>query len=338
MNKVYIYVHSKLLMAHGVQVIVQQIERKIKEATVVNSLKDVPKGAIVIPYGVLESVELIKKKKDYPLVLSMLVDAYSLGESSKLVCFWNKPYIAFSQKLRGALKYVKFTLYEWLILRYYNHVVLVSWGDKYYYSRKLSTRRYAEKITVIPNGIIPWEGNRIYRRKNNHKLIIGCLSPWDESAFATLQLFLNEIWAKLNTRNNLKLIIAGRYLTEDKKNYILGFENIEVMGEVKDLSEFYDAIDVSLLTMVKRCGIINRLLDAFSYQVPVLTRPQSLLAFKEKLDCCYVYNDVNTFERMVANILNNPLMVQKKVNDARDVILRNNDWEKNYSSFNELLM
>lgn len=336
-KSIYIYVRPQLMTAHGVQVIVRQIEKKIGDVEVIGNLGDAPTGSTVLPYGVLESVELIKMRKHYPLSLSLLVDAYSLGEISKLGYFWNKPYIPLKHRLRGGLKFLKFFLYEWLVLKYYKRIMLVSWGDKHYYERNLCTRKYSSKIVVILNGIEQQSGRPLYVRKDEKELRIGCLSPWNESSFATLQLFLNDIWAKLPSREGMRLIIAGRNLTEIRKSYLLQYDNVEIMGEVKNLAEFYDAIDVSLLTMVKKCGIINRILDAFAYQVPVITRPQSLLAFKEPLTCCYQYYNAETFLHAVNDVIKNPEEVRGKVKAAKEFSIKDLDWQKNYLRFEELL-
>lgn len=332
----YIYLHEVLYGAYGVKVIVNQMKSLLQDAIVVHHLDEVPEDATVIPYGLLESVEVIKSHR-FNLTLSLMVDAYSLGEWSNFTKTWNKSFIPFDYKLRSFLKTIKYFALEYYILSRYKNIMLVSWGDKDYYGRIPFFKKFANKIIVVPNGVqIPVPVKKHLGTCKN-TLRIGCLSPWGGPSFYTMQFFLNDIWKEVD-KSGLELVVAGRGMTAEKQAYIEGFENVKVIGEVGRLEEFYEQVDVSLVTMLKKCGIINRVLDGFSFGVPVLCRPESLLAFKDLPDCCYTYNDAKSFMRAIENIKGNPEIALKKAGTALDYVQAHHDWNKNYEDLAKKIM
>ena len=193
-------------------------------------------------------------------------------------------------------------------------------------------KKFGSKFIVVPNGVeIPVPVEK-HLGADNSKLRIGCLSPWWGPSYYTLQFFLNDVWKKID-KTGLELVVAGRGMTPEKQAYIERFENVKVIGEVEKLEEFYEQVDVSLITMLKKCGIINRVLDGFSFGVPVMCRPESLLAFKDLPDCCYTYEDANSFMTAIKEIISNPNEALLKADKALAFVRKHHDWEKNYEKF-----
>ena len=152
-----------------------------------------------------------------------------------------------------------------------------------------------------------------------------------------MQYFLKEIWGKLPSYENIELIIAGRGLSSEKIKFMESFHNVKVVGEVEKLEDFYENIDISLIVMLKKCGIINRVLDGFSFNVPVLCRPESLLAFNKLPDCCYTYNDCETFLKAINTIKNKPQVAIEKANMALIYVKEFHDWGVNYKDFSSYI-
>ena len=328
----YIYLHNTLYQAYGVKVIVNHLKGVLHDAVVTHQLDELPDDATVIPYGLLESVEVIRCRR-FKLGLALMIDAYSLGEWSNFAITWRKSFIPLKYKARSLLKSIKYFFLEYWVLRKYDKIMLVSWGDKQYYEKCQFFKSYANKIIIVPNGVNLPEPIPLRVRKANDKINVGCLSPWWGPSYYTLQFFLNEVWKKIKNKDNIKLIIAGRGITPEKQEYMEKFENVEVIGEVGDLKDFYSQIDISLITMLKKCGIINRVLDGFSYQVPVLCREQSLLAFKDLPDCCYTYMDADSFVKSVRRIVDFPEEANNKVSLAYNFVSDNHNWNLIYQRF-----
>lgn len=331
-----VYVRERLYEAYGVRVIVNHVVSRSNSINVVFSIDNLPSGYSVIPYGVLEANDVISKNV-FDLRISLLIDAYSYGCWSNFKSFLWKSYVPINYKISSLLRFVKFLLIEYRILKNFENIILVSWGDKKYYESLWLTKKFAHKVTVIPNGIeIPERIDRV-RTKCDGIFKVGCLSAWNTNTIYPFYMFLNDVWNKLPNKENMELIVAGRGLTDDMINYISRFPHVKIIGSVEKLDEFYDEIDASLVTMVKKCGIINRLLDGFAYQVPVICRPENLLAFKDLPDCCYPYTNVDSFTDAIESIRQNPDLAREKVQKAYCYIMENNNWDNNYKEFDKLI-
>lgn len=333
---IYIYIERRVTITYGIRVILEQMKDLFDEVQVIDDVDSLPRDAVVIPYGLLASVSLWRKKK-FKLYLSLMVDAYSLGLKSELCFFYMKRYVSKQFLLKHVFRYIKYLIYEYIILRNYNKVMLVSHNDyKYYLNNKL-TGCYTDKIVVVPNGINISPDRHCYLQPNSPKFRIGCLSNWDILTYYTLKDFLYEIWVKIDT-SHLELIIAGRGLTPTMYTELCKFNDIKILGEVKELEDFYEQVDASLITMVKECGIINRILDGFAYRVPVIARPQSFLAFKELPDCYYAYYDVLSFENIIQELRCSYNHSLYKTNVAFDYVRKHHNWENNYQIIKELVV
>lgn len=334
--KAYIFVRKDLSSIYGVKVIINQIERILPGSKTESELREIPSNKLVIPYGVLESKRLIGHKNER-LKIAFLVDAYSLGDISDFKFFLGKSYIPFSFNVQNLLKFFKHIYYEYLIFRHYDRVMLVSHYDKEYYSNMPFIKKYSNKSVVIPNGVLLPQ-KKAYVQRAERAFTVGCLSLWSgDEVFYTLKCFLNEVWKKVPADSNIRLVIAGRGISTEMTDYVAQFNNVTIIGEVEHLEDFYKNIDASLITMAKKCGIINRVLDGFSNQVPVISRPESLLAFKGLPNCYYTYTDINTFLSSANQIRNNPEETANRVSDAYDYVKEHHNWEKNYEILNNLL-
>ena len=148
MADIYVYVREQLYKAYGVRVIVDKVISLFDNAQVVHSLDRLDSKATVIPYGVLEAYKLIKAKR-FKLTMALLVDAFSLGQIEDVKEFGPYSYIPLSYKVKCFLRYFRHLYCEHLILKNYNKVMLVSWGDRDYYAKIPFTKKYVHKIVVV---------------------------------------------------------------------------------------------------------------------------------------------------------------------------------------------
>lgn len=336
MSNRYLYVNSEIYKSYGVRVIVDRIVTQYSTIKRCHDLSEIEDGATVYPYGILEAKAVLDANR-FKTSLALMIDAYSLGEYSNFRKMWNKTYIPFSYRLKALLRSLKFLLLERQILKAYDRIMLVSYGDKSYYEHHPLFKKYAQKICVVPNGVILPQQPNYHTIQEDAVLRIGCLSPWSGPSFYTLQYFLNEIWCKMPDHDGIELVVAGWGISSEKKSYVENFPNTKVIGAVDKLEDFYNNIDVSLVTMLKKCGIINRVLDGFSFEVPVITRPESLLAFKNLPDCCYTYETAESFKKAIDEIRNDYQSAILKAQKAKMYIVDNHDWDKNYQNINDIL-
>lgn len=321
---------SEYSTTYGVKVIVEHLRQVMQDLHVVHNINETDKYDIVIPYGIIQAKSIVKHGRKEK-TCALMVDALSLGMISDFRRMFPYGFIPFKFKIKLLARYFAYLYREYVCLKNYEHVMLVSAFDKIYFARHPLFKRYADKIVVIPNGI-DINGMMPSKRLTSSDGVvrIGCLSAWNDSAFYTLRIFLEDIWSKVNKEYNMRLIVAGTKLTPQKEAILKQYDNVDVMGFVESLDEFFDNIDISLITFLKKCGILNKVLDSFAYEVPVLGRPQNFGAFENIPDCYYTFKDKDSFLTAIYQIVNKPTEVQTKVKMAKDYIRENHDWEKNY--------
>ena len=329
---------SEYSTTYGVKVIVEHLRQVMQDLHVVHNINETDKYDIVIPYGIIQAKAIVKYGRKEK-TCALMVDALSLGMISDFRRMSLYVFIPFKFKIKLLARYFAYLYREYVCLKNYEHVMLVSAYDKSYFARHPLFKRYADKIVVIPNGI---DINDIMPSKrltpSDGVVRIGCLSAWNDSAFYTLRIFLEDIWSKAQKKDdNMRLVVAGTKLTPQKEAILKQYDNVEVMGFVESLDDFFDNIDISLITFLKKCGILNKVLDSFAYEVPVLGRPQNFGAFENIPDCYYTYNDKDSFFSAIKQITSNPTEVQTKVKMAKDYIRENHSWEKNYKTLGRVI-
>jgi len=305
-------------------------EKQGYSVSICSNVAKVESDSIIVTHGLWASYKLYKNNKD-KCQFSFLVDALSLSISSELKYFLKHRCITIKHLVISLLRWFKYSYQEYVILKHYKKIFLVSAWDKEYYERSFLFRRFSSKIIVIPNGIDIPEKLRGNKAVKKNTIIIGCISAWNDPVYFSTLIFFKRIWCEAVKRNpNLVLRIAGRGLTIDYKKQLLGYPNVELEGEVNSLSDFYNSIDISLITLCKEAGILNKVLEAFSYKVPVLGLKQNFLAFNGIPNCYYVYCDISSFLKRIDCIVNDEEERNNKIELAYSYIKENNNWEKNY--------
>jgi len=322
-NNLYIYSRIK---SNGVKVVVDALEQACLRAGLsclqVYSLDGISKDSLVLAYGVKENFELLQK--GYRTDVALLIDAVSLG-------FKNK--IAFYLKNRHILNYDFFySIYAWLkwrrrdktVVKAFKSVVLVSKTDIDYLKR-LCPEATCNYLLVRNGANIP--SVRCERAPSSH-LRLGMLASWgnpvtyEESAWFVEKYFQKYV----KNHPNVTLTLAGRgsYI-----HRLEGRQNVLVMGEVPELKDFFSQIDIFLAVNPKGCGVLNRVLDAFAYQVPVVALPASMSGFQDIDDCYLGFSDLSGFQEAI-DMSQDSVLVGNMIDNAYNYICRNNVWENNY--------
>ena len=106
---------------------------------------------------------------------------------------------------------------------------------------------------------------------------------------------------------------------------------MKYIGEVDSLDDFFKDIDIFISACPKGCGILNRVLDAFSYKTIVLGHEKSFSGFRDLKDCYLEFNDYSSFENRMDYIINNPKEIEGMIENAFNEIQKKFDWNKNYN-------
>lgn len=338
-----IYVYGKDLNPSGIKIILEHLsimlDKKEYKLLCVSSLKTVHKTDFVIPYGILASISLFFH--GYRCRISLLIDAVSIGLISETNYYRHKKVLSWRKMLLNYLRAIVFAFLEVIVLFFFKKIVLVSSFDKKYFLKNPLSFFYKHKIIVVKNGVdLPVN----YSKKNNREYIknrlnMGIISYWTDGAFVSLKCFLDEYSSLLyKDFPYLRLIVAGRALSCDMRKYIEKFPNVDILGEVDCLNDFFELTDVSLIVLPKKSGILNKVLDAMAYGVPVLGLPNAFNSLEHlPHNAYYTFEDYSTLKKSI-EALYNPLSVEDAVETCLKYIKEHHNWNRNYQYLTDILI
>lgn len=333
MISVHYYVpHSD---ANGVKVIthnfVEALNRKGISCVVTESLPE-DKSLFVIPGGVKNGAQLIRK--GFKPTFIILGDAITLGYKNKIKWYLKVGHFLNKDFLYSIFGYLRYYKEEKLVAKSYEKIVLFSKIDVDYILECFNSSD--ERFICIPNGAKLPEPLK-YKTSKFNKIRIGILSAWgDYQAFEENNWFIQKYWLKFQKSHpEYELILAGRGA---QLNRIKNKNGITVLGEVRELGDFFSAIDFFLTVNPKGCGILNRVLDAMAFKVPVIGLDASFSGFPNSDSIFVKFTDYNSFVRAMEYVINPNSDVPQRVEAAYDYLLKNNNWENNYDKLVNFLL
>lgn len=327
--KIFIYTTQD---SNGVSVIINNLKKYLDlngfKCSIINTLDESLKSDIILPYGVNESLELYSK--GFNCIVSLLIDAISLGYLNKIKFYLSKKYFFHYDFLYSVYGYFKYKKRELNVLRLFNYVIVVSDNDRIYLKALAKT----DNILVLKNGVnypkslLSPETNIIDESKIN----LGILSNWGtKQTFYESYWFVVKYFYKFHKKfPESKLFIAGR------GDYIQKFNNINgvvVLGEVINLSDFFSKIDILIVPNPKGCGILNRVLDSIMYKKVILGHKNSFSGFTNFENCFFMFDSYDDFCESINMILENESLRKEYVNNSYDKALKYHSWEFNYNNF-----
>jgi len=164
--------------------------------------------------------------------------------------------------------------YERSIFDYFKHHAIITEQD-----RNLLAIPSNQKITIVPNGV----DTSHFKNSNQNKkydLVFAGNMNYPPNIAATIFL-VEEILPKLLSQfPNVTLLIAGANPSSDVQN--LASENVTVSGWMNDIREAYCESRVFVAPMFIGAGMQNKILEAMSSELPVITTSLAAEAFPEK--------------------------------------------------------
>ncbi len=325
-----IYIYCKNLKSYGIRIILDNLMARLSsrniECKAESRLSSIPKGAYVIPYTLDQAYETIKM--GYEPQMCLLMDALTLGYRNKIWFYLSHFYFLHYDFFYCVYNYFASIYKEIKVVRKYKKIILVSQTDINYLSKFTSEK---EKFICMPNGV--------ELVTNAHKikstiLRLGILSSWNHVITATENdWFITRYFPRLQKAYpEIKLYLAGRgpYINKYK-----GMKNVIVMGEIDSLDEFFSNIDIFIAANPKGCGILNRVLDAFAHKTFVLGHVGAFSGFRYMKDSYMDFSNYKTFKAKFDEIISNPQIRERYINNAFSNIIKYNNWETNISRYIE---
>jgi glycosyltransferase involved in cell wall biosynthesis len=164
--------------------------------------------------------------------------------------------------------------YERSIFDYFKHHAIITEQD-----RNLLAIPSNQKITIVPNGVDTSHFKNSNQNKKYDLVFAGNMNYPPNIAAAIF--LVEEILPKLLSQfPNVTLLIAGANPSSDVQN--LASENVTVSGWMNDIREAYCESRVFVAPMFIGAGMQNKILEAMSSELPVITTSLAAEAFPEK--------------------------------------------------------
>jgi sugar transferase (PEP-CTERM/EpsH1 system associated) len=177
--------------------------------------------------------------------------------------------------------------YERSIYDYFNQHSIITEQD-----RNLLAIPSNKKISIVPNGVDTGHFRNKHIPKKYDILFAGNMNYPPNIAAAIF--LVEEILPKLKSQfPNVAVLIAGANPSSEVQN--LTNENVTVSGWMNDIRDAYCESRVVVAPMFIGAGMQNKILEAMSSELPVITTTLAAEAFKEK-DLSKVIEANSSFE------------------------------------------
>jgi sugar transferase (PEP-CTERM/EpsH1 system associated) len=178
------------------------------------------------------------------------------------------------QKVFWQIENERVKKYERSVFDYFNHHSIISSQD-----RNLLTIPFNKNITVVPNGVDTAHFNNPNRIKKYDLVFAGNMNypPNIAAAIFLAKEILPTVHAQFP---NVSLLIAGANPSSDVLS--LANEKITVSGWMNDIRDAYCESRIFIAPMFIGAGMQNKILEAMSSELPVVTTSLAAEAFPEK--------------------------------------------------------
>lgn len=231
-------------------------------------------------------------------------------------------------------EYERLKKYEKEIFPHFNEHTIISEQDKLTFDPLIR-----DKITVLPNGVDVNFFKSTYPEK---KVIIGFVGNMGyRPNVLTAQFIVNQILPELLKKHgDLKLLLAGA--RPDPRVLRLKSDKVMITGWMADIREAYEDTMIFVSPMFTGIGQQNKILEAMSMSIPVVTTSivNNAIGAKDGIEILLADNK-QKFIESILYLLENPNKRIEIGNNARDFVIKNYNWEnlkiKLFDIFNNIV-
>lgn len=287
---------------------------------------------VIIPFGVITSYQCAGDNLD----LSYLVDAPSLCFKSVALFYVRRRRFWHPELWFNILRYIKYLRYESKIIHSYRLVFVASHHDAAYLNNKYKQNN----VVAIENGVTLPVSNSIRPRStvDPGNIRLGYLNFWGAGRPYDFEWFVEDILPILRKKfPGLSFVVAGRGIGPELEAYFR-YHGVDNLGEVDNLGDFFDIIDIFVTSVRKECGILNKVLDAFAHQRIVIGYEGNMHSFPANVaPFFYTYRNATELIYNIQRILSHPDEVEQRVDHALAYLKEHHDWDKQSSRFRECI-
>jgi glycosyltransferase involved in cell wall biosynthesis len=214
-----------------------------------------------------------------------------------------------------------------LVGRRYRHITVVSHDD----AQRLRKLLPSKSTTVIPNGVdLPAHFSRNPSFDNPVVLFHGVYGyePNEEAA-----LFLIKKVAPLLVMKwpHCRILIVGRNPTSRMLEAASFATNVEIVGEVDNISDYLLAASVGVYPIFTRTGLQNKILEAWAHGLPVVTTPGIMSVFdafsRDARHCARTALSEHEFAAQIGALLGEPDTCSQLSTRSFEFVKKHFDWQ-----------
>lgn len=259
----------------------------------------------------------LEKHKDKNIIIDF-VDAVSMMYERRI-----KNVQSLWDKFKIGIEYFKVKNYEKKCAKFFKMQTVISQTDKNYIEQFVQQ----SNIRILGNGVDTEYYRPINFPKGNNICFVGSMQyiPNSEAAiyFATkvFPLIKNEI-------PDAKFKIIGANPRKDLLYALQEIHGVEITGRVDDVREYMKDCKVSVCPVKIAGGIQNKILEAMSMEIPVVTTPEGAEGIGANEDILYVAKSEEQYVQKVISLIQNRNLQQEIGYQSREFIQNNFSWDK----------
>ncbi|HRI20376.1 MAG TPA: glycosyltransferase [Panacibacter sp.] len=133
------------------------------------------------------------------------------------------------------------------------------------------------KIIIAPNGVKSELFGCTYNGADSNYILF--MTNLDGDRKDESKWFITKVWILIKQAlPAARLLIAGQP-PKQPIDYIANDSSIIINGFADDLTQLYNTVSIAVVATFHGTGLINRILDAFTAGVPVVSTPQAIATF-----------------------------------------------------------
>ena len=268
----------------------------------------------------------LEKHKDKKIIIDF-VDAVSMMYERRI-----KNVQSIWDKFKIGIEYLKVKNYEKKCTKIFKMQTVISQTDKDF------IEQFAKKtnIKIIGNGVDTEYYKPIDFPKENNICFVGSMQyiPNSEAAiyFATkvFPLIKKEI-------PDARFKIIGANPRKDLFDSVKGIDGIEITGKVEDVREYMKDCKVSVCPVKIAGGIQNKILEAMSMGIPVVTTLEGAEGIGANDKILTATKTAEEYARQVILLIQNNNLQNEIGYKSREFVQNNFSWEKVGNDWNTLI-
>ena len=213
--------------------------------------------------------------------------------------------------------------YESIIWNYFDFHFIISRKDA---QKVLSPQ--PEKWKMLPNGIDTAFFSNPHDTPSTYLLFTGNMAypPNVDAAIYLVQEIMPLVW---KARPDMKVMIAGADPTASVLQ--LTSEKTVVTGRLEDIRSAYAQAQLFIAPMRMGSGMQNKILEALSMEIPVITTSVAAEAFSSTVQSTlHIGNDAAEIAQLIIQQFANPF---PPTSIARDLVVKEYNWQNTIAQF-----